>query len=198
MAAALDAGAASSTTSRRSAHDPAAAPLVAARGCPVVLMHMRGDAGHDVCAGALRRCRGDVTRELGRADRSRRARRHRREQHRHRPRHRLRQDRRAVVELLRRLPELARARLPDPGRRLPQVLHRRGLTGEADPRRRLPGSLAAGLFALRGRRDPAGARCRRKPCRRCVSGRLLTARVTESCFHCQRRRRYMRHVVDFR
>ena len=42
MAAALDAGARIVNDVSALAHDPAAAPLVAARGCPVVLMHMRG------------------------------------------------------------------------------------------------------------------------------------------------------------
>ena len=42
MAAALDAGAAIINDISALAHDPAALPLVAARGCPVVLMHMRG------------------------------------------------------------------------------------------------------------------------------------------------------------
>ena len=42
MAAALDAGAAIVNDVSALTHDPAAAPLVARRGCPVVLMHMRG------------------------------------------------------------------------------------------------------------------------------------------------------------
>ena len=43
MAAALDAGARIVNDVSALAHDPAAAALVAARGCPVVLMHMRGN-----------------------------------------------------------------------------------------------------------------------------------------------------------
>jgi dihydropteroate synthase len=43
MAAALDAGAAIVNDVTALSHDPAAAPLIAARGCPVILMHMRGD-----------------------------------------------------------------------------------------------------------------------------------------------------------
>lgn len=43
MAAALDAGAAWVNDVSGLAHDPEAARLVAARGCPVVLMHMRGE-----------------------------------------------------------------------------------------------------------------------------------------------------------
>jgi dihydropteroate synthase len=42
MAAALDAGASIANDVTGLAHDPQAAPLVAARGCGVVLMHMRG------------------------------------------------------------------------------------------------------------------------------------------------------------
>jgi dihydropteroate synthase len=42
MAAALDAGARIINDVSALSHDPAALPLVAARGCPVVLMHMRG------------------------------------------------------------------------------------------------------------------------------------------------------------
>lgn len=42
MAAALDAGATIVNDVSALVHDPAAAPLVARRGCPVVLMHMRG------------------------------------------------------------------------------------------------------------------------------------------------------------
>jgi len=43
MAAALDAGATIVNDVTALSHDPAALPLVAARECPVVLMHMRGD-----------------------------------------------------------------------------------------------------------------------------------------------------------
>ena len=42
MVAALDAGAAIVNDVTALAHDPASAALVAARGCPVILMHMRG------------------------------------------------------------------------------------------------------------------------------------------------------------
>ena len=42
MAAALDGGASIVNDVSALRHDPAAAPLVAARGCPVILMHMRG------------------------------------------------------------------------------------------------------------------------------------------------------------
>ena len=45
MAMALDAGARIINDVSALAHDPAAAALVAARACPVVLMHMRGEPG---------------------------------------------------------------------------------------------------------------------------------------------------------
>jgi dihydropteroate synthase len=71
MAAALDAGATIINDVSALTHDPAAAALVATRGCPVVLMHMRGTPAtmnslaryNDVCA--------EVTAEL--ADRVARA-----------------------------------------------------------------------------------------------------------------------------
>ena len=43
MAAALDAGVSIVNDVTALSHDAAAAPLLAARGCPVILMHMRGD-----------------------------------------------------------------------------------------------------------------------------------------------------------
>ncbi|WP_460253177.1 dihydropteroate synthase [Acidiphilium sp. MT5] len=71
MAAALDAGARIINDVSALRHDPAAASLVAARGCPVVLMHSRGTPetmnGHAHYADLVR----DVTDEL--AERSRAA-----------------------------------------------------------------------------------------------------------------------------
>ena len=62
MAAALDAGASIVNDVSALAHDPASAALVAERGCPVVLMHMRGTPATmdglaqygDVCAEVVR------------------------------------------------------------------------------------------------------------------------------------------------
>jgi len=65
MAAALDVGAAVVNDVSGLTHDPAAAALVAARGCPVVLMHMRGTP---VTMNSLARYDdpvADVVRELG-------------------------------------------------------------------------------------------------------------------------------------
>ena len=147
MQAALDAGAAIVNDVSALAFDPAAAALVAARQCPVVLMHMRGQPA-DMYAEARY---GDVVREVRQelAERIAAA--------------------EAVgvaceniaidpgigfakkpmhsMELLRRLPDLAALGYPI----LVGVSRKSfmaGPTGETDPRRRLPGSLAAGLFAL--------------------------------------------------
>ena len=60
MAAALDAGATVVNDVSGLLHDPAALPLVAARGCPVILMHMRGTPQ---TMGGLARY-GDVTAEV--------------------------------------------------------------------------------------------------------------------------------------
>src|SRR3984885_14739246 len=147
MAAALDAGAAIVNDVYALGFDPAAAPLVAARGCPVVLMHMRGtptdmyaDARYDDVA-------ADVTRELGqRIEAAVRA--------------GIARDSIVIdpgigfaktaeqsLELLRRLPELGSL-----GQPVLVGISRKSflgmVTGEDDPRRRLPASLAAGLFVL--------------------------------------------------
>jgi dihydropteroate synthase len=146
MAAALDAGAAIVNDVSALSHDPGAAALVAARGCPVVLMHMRGspadmyaeahygDVVQDVCrelavriAAAQRAgiASGQIAIDpgIGFAKRPGQS-----------------------MELLRRLPQLARLGYPI----LIGVSRKSfmaGVTQEADPRLRLPGSLAAALFA---------------------------------------------------
>ena len=147
MAAALDAGAAIVNDVSALCHDAAAAPLVAARGCPVVLMHMRGSPA-DMYAGAVYRdVAAEVRSELaGRIAAAEAA--------------GIAPDRIAIdpgigfaktaeqsLALIRRLPELASL-----GRPIVIGVSRKSflatLTGEADPRRRLPGSLVAGLFAV--------------------------------------------------
>jgi dihydropteroate synthase len=147
MAAALDAGAAIVNDVSALRHDPDAAPLVAARGCPVVLMHMRGSPT-DMYAGAVYRdvaeeVRSELAERIAAAEAAGIA-----------------SDRIAIdpgigfaktaeqsLALLQRLPELASLRRP-----IVIGVSRKSflatLTGEADPRRRLPGSLVAGLFAL--------------------------------------------------
>src|SRR5579863_7148415 len=147
MAAALDAGASIVNDVYALGYDPAAAPLVAARGCPVVLMHMRGTPADMYAQARYDDIAADVTRELAqRIEAVERA--------------GVARDAIAIdpgigfaktaeqsVELLRRLPELAALRRPI----LVGVSRKSflgAITGEQDPSRRLAGSLAAGLFAL--------------------------------------------------
>jgi dihydropteroate synthase len=147
MAAALDSGAAIVNDVHALADDPDAAPLVAARGCPVVLMHMRGSPAEMYAQAHYDDVAAEVRRELGeRVAAAELA--------------GIVRDRIAVdpgigfaktaeqsAELLRRLPELAAL-----GRPILVGVSRKSflgtITGEADPRHRLPASLAAGLFAL--------------------------------------------------
>jgi dihydropteroate synthase len=150
MAAALDAGAAIVNDISALTHDPAAAALVAARGCPIILMHMRGDPAtmnsHAAYADIAREVIAELAARVLAAEQAGIAR-----------------DAIAIdpgigfaklaphsLELLRRLPELAVLRCPIVvGVSRKSFIGRTG--GESDPRRRLPGSLAAGLFAvLRG------------------------------------------------
>ena len=65
MAAALGAGAAIVNDVSALGYDPAAASLVAARGCPVVLMHMRGTPEDMHTLAHYDDVAADVTRELG-------------------------------------------------------------------------------------------------------------------------------------
>jgi len=148
MEAALDAGAAIVNDVTALTHDPAAAPLVAARGCPVVLMHMRGDPAtmnaHAVYTDVVREVANELASCIAAAERAGIAR-----------------DAIAIdpgigfaklaphsVELLRRLPELETL-----GRPILVGVSRKSfigrIGGEPDPKRRLPGSLAAALFAVR-------------------------------------------------
>jgi dihydropteroate synthase len=150
MAAALDAGAAIVNDISALAHDPAAAPLVAACGCPIVLMHMRGDPttmnSRAVYADVAQEVASELSARIAAAERAGIAR-----------------DAIAIdpgigfakltphsLELLRRLPDLAMLGCP-----ILVGVSRKSFIGrivcEPDPERRLPGSLVAGLFAvLRG------------------------------------------------
>jgi dihydropteroate synthase len=147
MAAALDAGAAIVNDISALSHDPEAASLVAARGCPVVLMHMRGDPTDMYAQAHYGDVVVDVRREL--AERIAAA-----------ERSGVASGQIAIdpgigfakrpgqsLELLRRLPELAMLGYPI----LVGVSRKSfmaAVTEATDPRLRLPGSLAAGLFAL--------------------------------------------------
>jgi dihydropteroate synthase len=147
MAAALDAGATIVNDVYALAYDPQAAALVASRGCPVVLMHTRGTPADMYALARYEDVAADVMRELGQriaaAERAGIA-----------------PDRIVIdpgigfaktaeqsMELLRRLPELGAL-----GRPIVVGVSRKSflgtVSGVQDPRNRLPGSLAAGLFAL--------------------------------------------------
>jgi dihydropteroate synthase len=147
MAAALDAGAAIVNDVSALSHDPAAAALVAARNCAVVLMHMRGDPAKMYAEANYGDVVLDVQREL--AERIRAA-----------ERAGIASGQIAIdpgvgfaktpgqsMELLRRLSELASLGYPI----LVGVSRKSfmaGIVRQAEPRQRLAGSLAAGLFAL--------------------------------------------------
>ncbi len=147
MVAALDAGAAVVNDISGLSHDPAAAPLLARRGCPVVLMHMRGDpttmAGQAIYDDVARTVVQELADRVARAEQAGIA-----------------SERIAVdpgigfaktaqhnLDLLARLPLLANL-----GRRVLVGLSRKGfvgrLTGASAPWQRDPGSLALGLRAV--------------------------------------------------
>jgi len=147
MEAALEAGAAIVNDISGLAHDPRSAEVVAARGCPVVLMHMRGDPATMNARAVYADIAREVTDELAcRIDAAERA--------------GIAPDAIAIdpgigfaklaphsLELLRRLRELAVLRRPILiGVSRKSFIGRVG--GEPEPQLRLPGSLAAGLFAL--------------------------------------------------
>jgi dihydropteroate synthase len=147
MAAALDAGAAIVNDISALTHDTAAAALVAARGCPIILMHMRGGPAtmnaHAVYVDIALEVAAELAARVVAAEQAGIA-------------------RNAIavdpgigfaklaphsLELLRRLPELAALRCP-----IVVGASRKSFigttSGEPDPQRRLPGSLAVGLFAV--------------------------------------------------
>jgi dihydropteroate synthase len=136
MAAALDAGARIVNDVSGLRHDPAAAPLLAARGCPVVLMHMRGTpatmqtlTGYDDVA---REVAGELAERLAAARAAG-----------------------IAAENIALDPGIGFAKGPGQNEallaRLPLLLTLVGrLTGEARPAGRLAGSLAAGVVALLG------------------------------------------------
>ena len=147
MAAALDAGAAIVNDVSALTHDPAAAGVVAARGCPVILMHMRGtpetmmglarydDVAAEVTAELAERiadaARAGIGRQAIAIDPGFGFAKH--------PPHSL--------ALLRGLDALTALGSP-----IVAGVSRKGFiratSGEPDPARNFPGSIAAGLFAL--------------------------------------------------
>jgi dihydropteroate synthase len=147
MAAALDAGARVVNDVSALTYDLAAAPLVAARGCSVVLMHMRGEPATMMNFASYADVAAEVAAEL--AERISAARRAgiQREQIILDPGIGFAKQPAQSVELLRGLPELAPLGFP-----ILVGVSRKGfigrLTGVSEPRDRLAGSLAAGLFAV--------------------------------------------------
>lgn len=147
MAAALDAGATIVNDVYALAYDQAAAPLVAARGCSVVLMHMRGTPVNMYAEARYDDVAAEVKRELGERVRAAESAGVNRDKIVIDPGIGFAKTAPQSVELLRRLPELATLGHPI----LVGVSRKsfiREVTGERDPRRRLPGSLAAALYAL--------------------------------------------------
>lgn len=147
MMAALDAGAAIVNDVSGLVHDPAAAALLARRGCPVVLMHMRGTPETMGSLATYADVAAEVARELAERIAAAIA-------------AGIAPDRIAIdpgigfaknaeqnAELLRRLPVLLQL-----GRPVVAGASRKGfigrLSGGAEARRRGPGSLAAALLAL--------------------------------------------------
>jgi dihydropteroate synthase len=147
MAAALDAGATIVNDITALSHDPGSAPLVAARGCPVVLMHMRGTPATMMGFNQYQDVAADVMAEL--SDRVAAAERAgiRREAIVIDPGFGFAKHPPQSLALLRDLAALTTMGLPI----LAGVSRKgfiRGTSGEADPARNFPGSIAAGLFAL--------------------------------------------------
>ncbi|MBV9655632.1 MAG: dihydropteroate synthase [Acetobacteraceae bacterium] len=147
MAAALDAGARIVNDVSGLAHDPASAPLVAARGCPVVLMHMRGTPATMASLARYADVVSEVASELSGLVAAALAAGIRRELIVLDPGFGFAKNPAQSVALLRDLPRLRALGFP-----LLAGLSRKGvigaLSGEREPAQRTPGSLAAGLWAV--------------------------------------------------
>jgi len=147
MAAALDAGATIINDVSGLTHDPEAAALVAARGCPVVLMHMRGTPATMTGLAGYTDVTVEVTRELADRVRAAEAAGIRRAQIIVDPGIGFAKTVSHSLELIRRLPLLLNL-----GCRILVGASRKsfisGVVDTAPPKGRVPGSLAAGLFAL--------------------------------------------------
>jgi len=147
MAAALDAGAAIVNDISALTHDPAAAALVATRGCPIVLMHSRGTPATMMGQAQYKDVTAEVMAEL--ADRVAAAEQAgiRRESIAIDPGFGFAKHPSHSLALLRGLATLTTMGLP-----ILAGVSRKGFiraaSGETDPARNFPGSIAAGLFAL--------------------------------------------------
>jgi len=147
MAAALKAGATIVNDVSALRYDPDAAAVVAAHQCPVILMHMRGTPGTMRQFGVYDDVVEDVAGELDAALAAAEAAGIARGQIALDPGIGFAKDARQSVALLQRLDRLTGIGCP-----LVVGLSRKSFIGtlaqETDPRQRLPGSLAAALFAL--------------------------------------------------
>jgi dihydropteroate synthase len=147
MAAALDAGATIVNDVTALTHDPEAASLVAARGCPVILMHMRGTPATMNAEARYTNVAVEVVSELAARIAAAEAAGISRAQIAIDPGIGFAKLAPHSVELLRRLRELTVLGCP-----MVVGVSRKSFLGrignESDPRRRLPASLAAALFAL--------------------------------------------------
>lgn len=147
MARALDAGARIVNDVTGFRHDPAAAPLAAARGCPVILMHMRGTPATMMSLAVYQDVAAEVRAELSERVEAAVAAGVRRQAIMVDPGFGFAKDAGHNLELLERLPLLLGLGCP-----ILAGLSRKAtvgmLSGVRDPKRRGPGSLAAALFAL--------------------------------------------------
>ena len=147
MAAALDAGAVIVNDVSGLAYDPEAAGLVAARGCPVVLMHMRGTPLTMRDRAVYENVAEEVVQELNTCLEAAMRAGVRRDAIALDPGIGFAKNAAQSVAVLRALPALAALGCP-----LLVGVSRKSflgaVAGEPDASRRLPGSLATGLFAL--------------------------------------------------
>jgi len=144
MAAALDAGALIINDISGLTHDPAALALVARRGCPVVLMHMRGTPETMRQQAVYADVAAEVAAELWERVAAAEAAGIRRDAIVLDPGIGFAKDADQSMAVLRALPALGFPILIGVSRKS----FIGAIAGEADPSRRLPGSLAAALFAL--------------------------------------------------
>ncbi len=147
MRAALDAGAAIVNDVSALRHDPASAPLLAGRTCPVILMHMRGTpqtmAGRAIYGDVVAEVTGELAARVAHAEAAGIS----RERITIDPGFGFAKTPAQNLALLAGLSGLATLGLP-----ILAGVSRKGFIGayggQADPRRRGPASLAAALFAL--------------------------------------------------
>jgi dihydropteroate synthase len=147
MAAALDAGAVIVNDISALGHDPGSAALVASRGCPVILMHMRGTPASMMGLANYNDVAAEVVAELGARIAAAEQAGIRRGAIAIDPGFGFAKHPPHSLDLLRNLSALRCFGLP-----ILAGVSRKGFigstSGESEPARRFPGSIAAGLFAL--------------------------------------------------